>query len=151
MIERNGDVFTTKATYIGHGVNCRGVMGAGIAKTIRDRYPQVYLEYQKVCDSGAGFVPGNFFVYPENGKVIVNFATQDMPGPDATYDAVFCSLYRFAEVASNPKKLAKYGNVVAIPEIGCGIGGLEWPIVKMLIEAVEEIHPDIVFEVWHYV
>lgn len=35
-----GEVYT-----IGHCVNCKGIMGSGIAKSIRDKYPAVYDEY----------------------------------------------------------------------------------------------------------
>lgn len=42
----NGDV-----DVIGHVVNCQGVMGSGIAKSIREQYPQVYLEYKALFDS----------------------------------------------------------------------------------------------------
>lgn len=147
MIERTGDVFTTEAKYIGHGVNTQGVMGAGIAKTIRDKFPHVYKEYRWLC-MGNNLTPGNFFVYPENGKLIVNFATQAMPGPDANYDWLFTSLLRFSQQAV--AKIPKNGNLVAIPELGCGIGGLEWPTVKQTIELVEAIVPEIKYEVWHY-
>lgn len=150
MIERNGDVFTTEATYIGHGVNCKGIMGAGIAKTIREKCPQVYQEYKAVCNSGLGLNPGEFFVYSENGKYIVNMATQDMPGPNAHYPWLFNVLYNFSKSARNPEKLKKYGNICAIPELGCGIGGLEWPGVKKVIETVEFVVPGIEYEVWHY-
>jgi O-acetyl-ADP-ribose deacetylase (regulator of RNase III) len=149
MIEKQGDVFTTDATYIGHGVNCKGVMGAGIAKTIREKFPKVYDEYRQVCANG-GLVPGSLFAYPENGKMIVNLATQNNPGPDATYEAVINSLLHFSKVASEPNKIKRYGNTIAIPEIGCGIGGLEWPIVELAIELVEEVYPEIEYEVWHY-
>ena len=36
-----------EVTVIGHVVNCQGVMGSGIAKSIRDRYPSVYESYVK--------------------------------------------------------------------------------------------------------
>lgn len=147
MIERNGDVFTTDATYIGHGVNVKGIMGAGIAKTIREKFPQVYNEYRWLC-LGNNLTPGNYFAYPENGKVIVNFASQALPGPDATYDWLFTSLLRFSQLAVN--KIKRNGRLVAIPEIGCGIGGLEWPLVKQTIELVEAIVPEIEYEVWHW-
>jgi O-acetyl-ADP-ribose deacetylase (regulator of RNase III) len=157
VIEKQGDVFTTDATYIGHGVNCVGVMGAGIAKTIRDRYPLVYREYKAVCDRGT-FRPGDILVLPSRpnnlvkqttpDKMIVNLATQDKPGPDATYDSVFDSLFKFSVVAA--QKINKYGKIIAIPEIGCGIGGLEWDKVAKIVETVEYIVPEIEYEVWHY-
>jgi O-acetyl-ADP-ribose deacetylase (regulator of RNase III) len=149
LIEKHGDVFTTKATYIGHGVNCQGVMGAGIAKTIKDKFPKNFAEYKKFCDEGI-MVPGVYGAYAENGKVIVNLATQDYPGADAKYEHVFKSLYYFAQRAGRKDTLALHGNKVAVPEIGCGIGGLEWPKVKAIVQCVESMVPTIEFEVWHY-
>lgn len=44
MIEKNGDIFTTDAKYIAHGVNTKGLMGAGIAlERISDERIQVEL------------------------------------------------------------------------------------------------------------
>jgi O-acetyl-ADP-ribose deacetylase (regulator of RNase III) len=123
-------------------------MGAGIAKTIREKFPKVYDEYKQVCRNGLR--PGALFAYPENGKVIVNLATQFMPGPDATYEAVVESLMRFSRNASQPDKISRYGKKIAIPEIGCGIGGLEWPIVEQIIKLVEAAYPEVEYEVWHY-
>ena len=34
-----------------HQVNCQGKMASGIAKTIREKYPEVYQEYMRLCDS----------------------------------------------------------------------------------------------------
>lgn len=38
----SGDSLKSDCTIIGHQCNCLGVMGAGIAKKIRDLYPEVY-------------------------------------------------------------------------------------------------------------
>jgi O-acetyl-ADP-ribose deacetylase (regulator of RNase III) len=124
-------------------------MGAGIAKTIREKFPKVYDEYKQVCEIGLN--PGDVFVYSENGKVIVNLATQYMPGPNATYEAVALSLMRLSRGASRPEKIAKYGRKIAIPEIGCGIGGLEWPVIEQIIKSAEAAYPEVEYEVWHYV
>jgi hypothetical protein len=36
-----GDLLKSDCQYIAHGVNCQGVMNSGIAKQIRDKYPEV--------------------------------------------------------------------------------------------------------------
>lgn len=38
-----------EVTVIGHVVNCQGVMGSGIAKSIRDRYPIIFDCYKEFC------------------------------------------------------------------------------------------------------
>lgn len=45
----DGDLFTTDARFIVHQVNCKGVMGSGVAKQVRNKYPHVFVEYKKAC------------------------------------------------------------------------------------------------------
>lgn len=153
MIEKYGDLFDTDAYYIGHGVNTQGVMGAGIAKIFRDKFPHNYSVYKRACDFNT-LRPGGHLVVPElegdQVRLVVNFASQEQPGPDAEYAWLFDSLYSFANNASELGRLRRYGGRVAIPEIGCGIGGLKWDKVKKIIEVVEMVYPLIEFEVWHY-
>ena len=49
--ERKGDLLQTDAPMIAHQVNCRGVMGAGIARQIRKYLLTAgqYREYQQLC------------------------------------------------------------------------------------------------------
>lgn len=51
MIIRNitGDVTTPIKGIIGHGVNCQGVMGSGVALAIRKKFPKAYEEYIQLC------------------------------------------------------------------------------------------------------
>lgn len=46
----NGDVTAPIRGIIGHGVNCQGVMGSGVAWTIRNKFPKAYEEYKALCD-----------------------------------------------------------------------------------------------------
>lgn len=45
-----GDILNAKHGIICHQVNCRLVMGSGLAKAIRDKYPTVYSEYRRVME-----------------------------------------------------------------------------------------------------
>ena len=47
----SGDIFDNvhAAQALAHGCNCQGSMAAGIAKTIRARYPEMYEEYRIRC------------------------------------------------------------------------------------------------------
>lgn len=150
MIERQGDLFTTDAKVLAHGVNCKGVMGAGIAKSFRDKFPDMYKEYQYLCNRGILRL-GSFYSYTTDDIMIFNLTTQYKPGPDARYGSVFSSLLDSAMSLDDFNKSdGKYGNTIAMPEIGCGIGGLEWGNVEAIIGVVEKIVPGIEFEVWHY-
>ena len=142
MIRRKGDMFTTSLKAIGHGVNCAGVMGAGIAKPIRAKYPNNYRNYRALCQN-KGLNPGGLLTVTENGMTIFNMATQRQPGRDARYDAVFASGFKAANTALNMGL-----DSIAIPMIGCGIGGLEWDKVESILLCVEDITENFEWEVW---
>ena len=144
MIKKSGDLFTTTQKAIGHGVNCQGVMGAGIAKAFYDKFPNNYHQYRGMCNRNL-LQPGLIMPFWESGLIIVNLATQDRTGADARYDAVLDSTRNAAEWLMNCGV-----DRLAIPLIGCGIGGLEWPKVETVLLAVEVLYPGFEFEVWKY-
>jgi len=151
MIERNGDLFTTDARAIGHGVNTHGVMGAGIAKTFKQRYPEMFKVYRRHCEIQA-LRPGMSMswsgmpnVGEHDAKWVFNMASQENPGPDAKYTWLFTAAAESARIAGGTGL-----DRIAIPEIGCGIGGLEWRTVKRLLEIIENDIPNFEWEVWHY-
>lgn len=43
----NRDIILANEQIIAHQVNCKGVMGSGVAKSIKTAYPEVYNEYKK--------------------------------------------------------------------------------------------------------
>ena len=48
----NGDLLTApNIEIVAHQVNCLGIMGSGIAKQIKDKYPQVFKEYKEFCNT----------------------------------------------------------------------------------------------------
>ena len=133
MIHRDGDLFTASSLIIGHGVNCAGLMGAGIAKQFKAKYPHNFLNYEAACKAGQ-LKPGQVHVNFERDKYIVNMATQKMPGADATYPRVFEAAYHAAVGA----RRIGYDRI-AIPEIASKIGGLEWSKVEEVLTAVESV------------
>lgn len=145
MIEKHGDLFTSDSQAIGHGVNCAGVMGAGIAKTFKVKYPNNFENYRSACNVGS-LRPGGVMVNIENGKHIFNIASQNMPGQDASYPWLFESALKAATGA-----VSRGLDRIAIPEIGCGIGGLKWNYVEKILWTTEDIAGnDFKWEVWHY-
>lgn len=144
MIEKNGNLFDTTAKHIGHGVNVYGLMGAGIAKEFKRRYPKNFDRYHAACMKGA-LTPGSIIVTYEDDVYVHNIASQDRPGRHAQYNWLADGLMRSASFAE------KFDDkpVIAIPEIGCGIGGLDWSAAETIIGLVEQLY-EVEFEVWHY-
>lgn len=138
-----GDLFAARkfVDAIAHGVNCRGVMGKGIAPLFKQRYPQMYDVYRQACLAEAGdgtpsLSVGGFLPWQaepvtpgKDGLWIYNLATQDRPGRDARLDAIASSLTLALDHA------AAHGvTSIAMPRLGAGIGGLGWTQVRQVIE-----------------
>src|SRR5258705_81628 len=50
IIHKSGNILDATENIIIHQVNCEGVMGAGLAKQLRNKWPIIYTEYKKLCD-----------------------------------------------------------------------------------------------------
>lgn len=125
----SGDLFLSRAEAIGHGVNCKGVMGAGIATEFKRRYPDMFCAYRSACNSGC-FKPGTYQVfYPISGPPyrVINLATQaGTNGAEMSY--LREALGHFATFAEHVGI-----RTFAIPAIGAGLGGLNWNEVKAVL------------------
>ncbi|MDB5307623.1 MAG: phosphatase [Gemmataceae bacterium] len=130
----SGDLFKNrmKADALGHGCNCAGSMGAGIAVGFRERYPAMFEEYRRRCKAKPSeFTMGGVFLWREEGKpAVFNLGTQPRPGRGATYEAVETALKAMRHRADEEGI-----HSIAVPRIAAGYGGLSWKKVKALIEA----------------
>jgi O-acetyl-ADP-ribose deacetylase (regulator of RNase III) len=59
MILVNGDLLTTPINIIAHQVNCMGVMGAGLALQIKNKFEWAYQDYCEALQrNGADYMFG---------------------------------------------------------------------------------------------
>lgn len=138
-----GDIFTTDAPAVGHGVNCSGVMGAGIAAVIRKNYPSVYTQYRQICQN-PGLEPGDMLpILGQDKRWIFNIASQNRPGPDARLEWLESGLAKAFEFCST-NEIRSF----AIPRIGAGIGGLDWEKVRELFVDLSWVYADVDLQVW---
>jgi O-acetyl-ADP-ribose deacetylase (regulator of RNase III) len=114
-----------------HGCNCFCTMGAGIAKTIKQKFPEGYqadLETEKGDKSKLGTISWAETV-TENGKlIIVNGYTQynwKGRGRKADYNAI-------RKVFKKVKKSFS-GLRIGYPAIGAGLAGGDWEIISEII------------------
>jgi O-acetyl-ADP-ribose deacetylase (regulator of RNase III) len=119
----------TGPAVICHQVNCRRLMGAGLALDIRHLYPEVHKAYVKKDDWRLGDCQ---IVKIYRGGYIANLAGQEDVGPGicrTDYTALRNAL-RVARDFANANSLTLY-----IPYgIGCGLAGGDWKIVSSIIE-----------------
>jgi len=141
-----GDVFTTDANIVAHGCNCLGFMGAGIALQVKNRMPEVFKQYKELCDSGNFNLGDCQIVGVDSGeRFIANLATQHSTGANADKLAIEHALRTLIEES---KKMGI--NTIAIPEIGCGIGGLESSDLNDILLKLVSNDEDFTVEVWIY-
>lgn len=113
-------------TIIAHGCNTHGVMGAGIAKTIKDRYPDAAAPYFKKYHDNKGILELGDVIYgPASDKlVIANCITQHLTSKTqrfVNYAALVKSLLKVVNVSKATDK--QHGFDVRFPLIGGGLGG----------------------------
>lgn len=130
-----GNIFNSGADAILHQVNCQGVMGSGIAKQVKEKYPSVYSNYRWRCclnDGSTSKLLGNIQSCAVGlDKYIVNLFAQDKYGRDGRcytdYNALRACFRQVNEEFT--------GKTVAIPYMmSCGRGGGDWNIVSKIIE-----------------
>ncbi|WP_264536544.1 macro domain-containing protein [Flavobacterium sp. N1736] len=133
-----GNIFKLEGvTSFAHGCNCAGAMGKGIALQFKQKYPKMYLEYNKLCKEGQ-FSLGDLLTYKHENEVIFNLGTQKTWRTNADISAIESSLNKMLLYASK-NNIFK----IALPKIGAGLGGLNWSDVKSTIEKVAQKYPKI--------
>lgn len=150
----NGDLLTSNAGIIAHQVNCKGVMGAGLAKQIKERYPKVFKEYKKLCDqsNNAGdskLLLGVVQFIEIDNKIFANCFSQW--GYNARVKQTQ-EVY-FEECMKMLLEYAQSENIsnIAIPyKMGCGLAGGDWdneifPIIKSVFESTTTT-----LEIWKF-
>ena len=130
--------------YIVQQVNCKGVMGAGLARQIRAKWPGIYAPYAEICRNKGAQALGTMFPYatPDNGPVICNCFAQDGYGRDkqyTSYEHLRESLLQAKKYASIPEYFlgARVPKSMGIPYgLGCGLAGGDWNVVYNIINDV---------------
>lgn len=122
--------------YILHGCNAQGVMGSGVAKQIKTKYPEAYTAYKQLYNSmPKDQLIGRYCIASVYDNLsIINAITQEKYGTDGkrytSYDAV-------SEVCNELAQ--QFGNdevVIAIPKkFASDRGGACWKTIKQLIKS----------------
>ena len=134
IIHKIGNVLDQRDTdFICHQVNCKGVMGAGLAKQIKHLLtPEQFAAYQKVCKEKGDKMLGEIqMLKSKDGRTIINAFGESIPtgtGCDTNYEALF-------KCAETIKYFAEEHRIdIAIPGfIGCGLAGGDWNFVYHVI------------------
>lgn len=141
MKEMKGNLLEAEESVIMHQVNCKGVMGAGVAYQIRKKLlpENEYQNYKKVCNEfTAKDLLGKCMCHKtrKTGKYVVDLFAEDVP-TGKQLDTDYVALEKALSTAV--KISVSGGYSVALPGyLGCGLAGGEWEIVYKIIKKVEQ-------------
>jgi O-acetyl-ADP-ribose deacetylase (regulator of RNase III) len=142
MIElAKGNILQADAEALVNTVNCIGFMGKGIARQFKQAFPANFKAYESACHAGA-VQPGRMFIFDSerliNPRYVINFPTKRH----------WRGKSQLADIRSGLQALI--GDVrrlgiqsIAVPPLGCGLGGLDWRQVRPLIEQAFSELPDV--------
>ena len=134
-----GDLFDPMlpVTALVNPVNCVGVMGAGLAKAFKQKATTNYHAYKAECDAGR-LKPGKLFVYDRGYtpklplqplRYIINFPTKDDWRDPSQIQHIDRGLHTLRKVLKAHPDM----HTIAMPALGCGLGGLPWLTVRETI------------------
>lgn len=134
--EINGDIFTANCQVLVNPVNTQGVMGAGLAKEFKIQFPGYAAWWKDFCENCDEDLAGGDVVLTEERftcgecKIwIASFATKEHWRNPSQLEWIDKGLQSLA-TQLREKNLES----VALPRLGCGLGGLKWKDVKPLVE-----------------
>jgi O-acetyl-ADP-ribose deacetylase (regulator of RNase III) len=128
-----GNLLEAKVEALVNTVNTEGVMGKGIALQFKKKFPAMFEAYQEACTAGE-VKPGRVNVYERgevaNPRFIINFPTKRHWREASKMEDIESGLAALALEIQNRRIRS-----VAIPALGCGLGGLQWKEVYLKIES----------------
>ena len=153
IIYINGNILDAQTDVIAHQVNCQGVMGSGVAKQIRDKWPRVYDSYVTYCYDYIACTNELLgecqLVQINDNQYVANLFGQNYYGRDGkrytSYDGIYDALTSLAvQMMDNGMES------LAIPYgMSCGLGGGDWHIIMAMIESVFE-NMEVQIEIWKF-
>jgi O-acetyl-ADP-ribose deacetylase (regulator of RNase III) len=142
MIEiTHGDILVANTEALVNTVNCVGVMGRGIALQFRKAFPENFKIYEAAC-ARKEVRPGKMLVFDTGlltgPRYIINFPTKRHWKGKSRIEDIDAGLPALVE------EIKTRGiRSVAVPPLGCGLGGLDWSEVRPKIKRAFAELPDV--------
>jgi O-acetyl-ADP-ribose deacetylase (regulator of RNase III) len=130
---KTGDLLSVPSGHIVHGCNAQGVMGSGVALAVKNKWPAVFVAYQKEYRANGLPLGSVHSVHVEPDVFVWNAITQNLFGRSGfrfvSYDAIQECFEQINEHVG-----ASAFKEIHIPLIGAGLGGGNWEIIREIIE-----------------
>lgn len=141
FIQDGSSMFDKQYDALVNPVNCKGVMGKGLALEFKERFPMNYKLYRDICYQNK-LSPGSlYWVYDFlSGQIIVNFATKDHWKDPSKLEWIEAGCDKLREFLIDDGKRHEI-KTIAIPKLGCGLGGLNWNDVRyLMLKSLESVY-----------
>ena len=137
-----GDMFFSRLQTLTISVNTKGVMGKGLASRARYQFPAVYVQYQDACRTGALRIGKPLLIQREQS------IGEELAQVEDAAESTWFLLFPTKDDWRAPSKLEyietgmqwlldEYERLgirsLALPALGCGLGGLAWADVGPLM------------------
>lgn len=127
-----GDLFDVTEGIIAHQVNCQGVMGSGVAKIVREMYPQAYESYRELCQR---YAPKQLLGMVQPVKVTPDLTVLNVFGQEGFGQAKRNTSYDATDDAWLKIGQHYRDKVIFIPYLmGCALGGGDWEIYETIVD-----------------
>lgn len=144
------DIFREEADLYLITVNCIGIMGAGLAKSFKLLYPDLYLKYKHDCKLKIITI-GNPVIYKaDDGKRFMMFPTKDRWQDPSLINYISRGLEWMVANSDEPEGIDPSWKIV-IPPLGCANGGLQFSEVRQMIASFAKDIPNqivVVYPPW---
>lgn len=118
---------------IGHQANCQNTMNSGVAKAVREAFPEAY-EADCATVRGDYSKLGGISTCINNHGIIVNIYGQYNYGYDGIRYTDYDALKSGFECIARMLDHLGYEGKIGLPKLGCDRGGGDWNIVEGLIK-----------------
>jgi O-acetyl-ADP-ribose deacetylase (regulator of RNase III) len=129
---KQGSIFESNMQTLTNTVNTTGVMGKGIAKEFKSKFPAMFLDYKNKCKLNLVVVGEPYLWIPrlDNQKWVLNFPTKKHWSGNSKAEWIEQGLNRLV------KNYKDWGILsLAIPALGSGLGNLKWQAIQPLMES----------------
>lgn len=141
IVLTKGNLIEADAEALVNTVNCDGFMGKGIALQFKQAYPENFKVYERACRAGE-VEPGRMLVFSTgsliNPRYIINFPTKRHWREKSRIEYIASGLRALIEET----RRLQVGSI-ALPPLGCGLGGLDWQEVRPMIERAFAALPNV--------
>ena len=120
----SGDILKSRAEALVNPVNCVGVMGEGLALQFKQASPNNFMAYAAACKHGQ-VKPGHMLTYV-TGRILAPFYIINFPTKRHWREPSYIEDIGAGLVALETEIRLRYIRSIALPPLGCGLGGLDW-------------------------